>query len=248
MPMDGSGPGCHLGYMDHPRPPFRTRCTVRAPPGRWSWEISRRPRPTWRACARVTGSGSSAGSCRHRSLGLPAPRVEGRGATMDGSAGYARLAMRVAIRVARLSTALLASELARRRSQPASTSACRRSAFEGAFRQLRMEAGSSLADHAVAIAVPHIPIGGVRAVDRRGPVPARLPARDPSVPVRCFGGSLRRGESLRPRLCRARRPRSIPPAARARDQPIRPAAGRGVRVPCHSGGSRIHGQQGGSPP
>ena len=162
---------------------------------------------------------------RHRSLGLLAPRVEGRGATMDGSAGYARLAMRVAIRVARLSTALLASELARRRSPPATTSACRRSAFEGAFRQLRMEAGSSLADHAVAIAVPHIPIGGVRAVDRRGPVPARLPARDPSVPVRCFGGSLRRGESLRPRLCRARRPRSIPPAARARDQPIRTAAG-----------------------
>ena len=57
-----AGPGAILGAWRTGVPPFRTRCTALAPPRRWCWESSRRLRPTWRACARVTLSVSSAGS------------------------------------------------------------------------------------------------------------------------------------------------------------------------------------------
>ena len=55
-------PGAILGTWTNRGLPFRTRCTVPAPPGRCSSEISRRPRRTWRACARATWLGFSSGS------------------------------------------------------------------------------------------------------------------------------------------------------------------------------------------
>ena len=57
-----AAPGAILGTWRVRGLPFRTRCTAPAPPGRCSWEISRRLRGTWRACARATWLASSAGS------------------------------------------------------------------------------------------------------------------------------------------------------------------------------------------
>ena len=41
----------------------------------------------------------------------------------------------------------------------------------------------SFARDAVPIAVPHVPVRGVRPANGRDPVPARLLARDPAIPV-----------------------------------------------------------------